>query len=763
MTSSPARQYHRVTFAVSCLTLLPSLSLAASTQLEEIVITAQRVEQSLLATPVAVTVFDQQTLQDLRITDVSDIAAHVPNLFISPTLGGSVNAAINIRGAATTVNNLSRDTSVGMYLNGVPIAKTSAAIFDMVDLQRIEVLRGPQGTLYGKNTIGGAINLITQKPRGELAARVQLGAGNYGLKEMRVSVDLPAVALGNTTFNSKIAIFDRSRDGTVENSDASSIDYDNKDQQGGRIDLNFMLSDAFSIDYAYDDFSADQRPTAIQPVDLIEGALPDSLAFVEEAIKATTSEDRLSVLANDSALLSSADVSGHFLQMAYQIDDKDELGGIEIKSITGQRELSTRSTSDFDGTALDVFRFINNNDFEQLSQEFQLIGESESLSYVAGIFYYQDKWNTFNPRWIFQFGADDFDTDNREGEDESLAAFGQVTWRPTSLEHKLGLTLGLRWTKETKEVTRLRQAAMQYSIDASDNKACVCLRDDADMPITIDGSSPINAPANLLQPLTAEDSWSETTPVIIAAYEYSENQHLYAKISTGFKSGGFNGAAVTNASFLQAFEPETLTAYELGFKNRFSDQRVQTQVATFYNDYKNFQANVLVDPVGLAVENAGEAVMAGFEFELNALLGQYWQLVLAYAYLHTEYKTYIDDGVDVKDERAFVYSPKHSYNVGFIYQPDAAASFRVDYSWQDDQWMDAKQQVPIAAYGLLSARIDFRFNDGISADGQFNLALWAKNIADEEYHVNGINFGFARYATFGEPRTYGLELMYHYR
>ncbi|WP_159931009.1 TonB-dependent receptor [Oceanicoccus sp. KOV_DT_Chl] len=164
---------------------------AAPAILEEVIITAQRREENLQQSPLSVTALDNTTLNDLRATDIKGISDFTPNLQITPTIGGSVNAAINIRGAINANNNLSRDNAVGLYLNGVPIGKTSGAIFDSVDLERIEILRGPQGTLYGKNTIGGAINLIPKKPSGELGGNLSVGIGNKDLLEVRGSMDLP--------------------------------------------------------------------------------------------------------------------------------------------------------------------------------------------------------------------------------------------------------------------------------------------------------------------------------------------------------------------------------------------------------------------------------------------------------------------------------------------------------------------------------------------------------------------------------------------
>lgn len=750
-----------------------SIPTQAKNQLEEVMVTAQKTQEAVLETPVAISVFNQKQLQELRVTDIAAIAPYVPNLFITPTLGGSVNAAMNIRGAATTVNNLSRDASVGLYLDGVPISKTSGAIFDLIDLQQIEVLRGPQGTLYGKNTIGGAINLITAKPTGELGVKVNVGIGNYNLQELRTSIDLPALEMKDSRLLAKLAYFQRQREGTVKNPNPSSDDYDNKDQRGGRVDLSWQYQDDLTIDYAYDTFTLDQQPTAIQAISwqpvtmdyILEKrlGLADKIPLVAEAYEQNTSVERLDDLANDSSLRSTSDIDGHNLQVNYRVADVGVLGDIALKSITAVREVEMQSHSDFDGIDLDIMRFINNNHFKQQSQEFQLVGENASINYVVGVFYSTADWDTYNPRWNFQFGEDHFDTDNRYGEESSVAAFGQMTWRPYAFNRRLALTMGLRWTKDTKKVERLRQDTRKFVADTRADEACVCLRDANGVPLTINGMTAVGTEsAQQLIALEAEDSWSKVTPVLIAAYEYHKDMHVYGKVSTGFKSGGFNGVATSNSGFLKAYDPETLTAYELGFKNQWLHRRLQTQVAIFYNDYADFQATYKVESLGLAVENAGAAVMSGLELEVFALLNENWKMAFSYAYLNSEYKAFMWNGVDVKDERVFSYSPENSSSLGFIYDPDSIASMRIDYSWVDHHWVDIEEKFEIESYGLLSAHFNLSFTDSVSKDDEIVLSLWGKNLTDEEYTIAGIDLSFAQYATFGEPRTIGLAFMYSY-
>ena len=274
---------------------------AAEAGLEEVVVTAQRREENLQETPLSITALGADALTDIRATDIAGISNVAPNLHIAPTIGGSVNAAINIRGAVNSNNELSRDNAVGLYLDGVPISKTSGAIFDAVDLERVEVLRGPQGTLYGKNTIGGAINLITRKPSGEFGGAVSAGIGNENLYEARAGVDLPGfgeVGQGIGAVKARLSGFYRERDGFFENDGSSSDDFDNKDQWGGRIDVRFEPASCLTIDYAYDTFDLQQNPTMLAITDSSRFTAPASALPV---VRAATSKDRPDSIANDGA------------------------------------------------------------------------------------------------------------------------------------------------------------------------------------------------------------------------------------------------------------------------------------------------------------------------------------------------------------------------------------------------------------------------------------------------------------------------------
>lgn len=239
----------------------------------------------------------------------------------------------------------------------------------------------------------------------------------------------------------------------------------------------------------------------------------------------------------------------------------------------------------------------------------------------------------------------------------------------------------------------------------------------------------------------------------------SDDINGYAKISTGFKSGGFDGTATTNAAFQTPFDPETLTAYEIGLKSRFADDRVQLNMAYFYNDYKDFQANQFVAAViGTVVVNAGDAEMQGAEIELLARPTANLDLTLNYGWLDTEYTSFLVGGVDVSDQREFAYSPENTVYQAVKYTFDpfsfGTLSLRADYSWKDDHFVSITDDptTNIDAYGLINARAELA--EIPVGNGSLRFAAWGKNLDDEEYWNTALNLGVLTVNQWADPRSY---------
>ncbi|SNS86189.1 iron complex outermembrane recepter protein, partial [Sphingomonas laterariae] len=572
---------------------------------DDIVVTAQRREERLVDVPISVSAIGEQRLENAGVTTVTNIGTVVPNIQINETVGNSWSPLISIRGLSPAGDtSLGRDQPVGIYIDGVPVSKSTGAAFDTVDLQRVEVLRGPQGTLYGKNTIGGAVNLVTRKPSGEFGGQASAGVGNYNSYTQKLSVDLPAIEGGFGAIKMKFGVSGRQTEGFFDNTGPSRKHFGEQDQFAARADIVWEPTDNLSIAYAYDITDNDGTGVmlALSAPGLISPTSPvPALRALYPLIANSIHTDRPDEIGTDATGRSDFSVSGHAITAEYDAGTTG-IGDITLKSITAWRDLKTRSNSDFDGTVYDLLRFTLNNDYDQFTQELQVIGTSEDFRYTIGAFYMRDNYSVYNPRWSLRFGADNrYDLSDRGAHNKSIAGYGQFTWSPSSLDNRLSLTGGLRWTKETKRVRNLFFSYNAYAVNPADPLSGVFVRDANGNPITISGGPASGAlpsgngpgPYDLM-PLENKKSWSRLTPEASISFQIQPDFNVYGRFATGFKSGGFNDTAATNDAFDTAFDPEKLTSFELGTKGIFADGRLSLNLAVYHSIYKDFQAGVFV-------------------------------------------------------------------------------------------------------------------------------------------------------------------------
>lgn len=758
-------------------TLLISLPAAdrADPTLPEITVTAQKREQTLQRTPLAMTALTPETLDALAVTSIGDLSTYAPNTTVTPTVGGSVNAAINIRGAGSAVNNLSRDAAVGVYLDGVPIAKAAGAIFDVADLQRIEVLRGPQGTLYGKNTIGGAINLISAAPSGSFGGDLQLTGGNEHLRGLRAHLDTAAIGdadVGPGRLASRWSYARTLRDGYIDNLHPSTPDFDNRDQWAARMALDWTLGQRFRARYAQDRFDLDQRPTALQVIELGNYA---SFPLFGPVVSAAYSPRRRDAIANEASRQSAVAIRGDTLTLDYTLGSLGALGDVRLQYIGGRRALQTDSQTDFDGTAADFSRFGLYNDYVQHSHELQWLAQGERVNYVAGLFRHDDRWDTDNPRWNAQIlrGSDGVNEINqRAAEDRSGALYGQLDWRAGE---RWTLSAGIRRTIEDKNVNRLRvtDGLRRGTLSATNPASGVFLRG-------ANGQALFDAQGQY-QALSARRRFAESTPMLAASLELAPRWLGYLRLASGFKSGGYNDVASTNSEFLQGFDSERMRTLELGLKGSLAQERVQLRAAVFDNDYRDYQADVYIpEALGIGVQNAARASARGLELELDALLGDAFEYTLSYGYLDFEFDRYLTQDIndlnqngnrseiiDVKDRRVVPYNPRHTLSTGLQYTRDLGAATlqaRIDYQYRGRHVFSADPATALQSgpYGLWNARI--RLADiALGERTQLSVDLWGRNLLNREYLVSGLVFaaGLTRgmaVGTWGDPRSVGVDV-----
>ncbi|ULQ47740.1 TonB-dependent receptor [Flagellatimonas centrodinii] len=721
---------------------------ASAGQIEEIVVTAQRREERLQDVPMALSAFSSDQIESRGLENLSDLNAIAPGLQISQTPSNTTISQISIRGVTQINPAIYWDPAVGVYVDGVYIGKSQGSIFNVVDLERIEVLRGPQGTLYGRNTLAGAINLVTRAPSGSFSGSASLEVGNYNAVVQRVSVDLPQIG------NARISLAARSerRDGWVDTDRLSSRqDLNNRQNDGLRLAVDYDLSDSLLAEYRFDQSNVDQSNNFTQ---LYRIDIPFLQPFAS-----TERQEQASV---NAPSFEQARILGHSLTLTQDFNN-----GYQLKSITGYRKLEWNDSLDLDGSPLDVVVTQRFTDYDQLSQDLQFLGSFDTWNFVAGLYYFGDDGATDNPQSFFALdpmNAAYFDS-RYATKTDAWSVYGQVDVRPLD---PLTLTAGLRYTHEEKQLERafgLRQNPL-----------------DPFFYIIPEGTS-------------AEDTFSATTPMFSATWRFSDDVNVYARYAEGFKSGGFNGEfsqppsgdpvedipaliALNIAETQTPFKPEQSQTFELGIKTQLADGRAQINAAVFHNKIDDLQTSIFLGSGAAAtvIRNAGKATIQGLELETAFVLFPGTTLRANMALLDPEYDEYIDGGVDVADNRAFVHAPDYSYNVALdselLRRSWGTLRAIVDYAYTDDFYTYTYQldgsnpgaQVAdnsqVKGHGLLNLRLAI-VDAPLGSLGVGELALWARNALDEDEATNfidfGPGFGNLTIANFVEPRTFGIS------
>lgn len=738
-------------------------------RLEEVLVTAQKITESAQSTPISLVAFNAGKLEKLGISNIGDLQAQVPNLLVDQFPSSNQTLRLFIRGVGVADVQVTQDPAVGVYLNGVYLPRSTGLAGDVADLERIEVLRGPQGTLYGRNTTGGALNLITSKPsRDALSFTQVIGTGNRDRLYAKSSLNLP---LGEEHAVKLALLFDQ-LDGFVDNSGPGG-DFGDRDSRAYRLDWRWHASDTFTLDYSWDKSlieSYNYTPQAVLPG--IPTGGPEDAAILSSRRFVRYGENRFSQLASSAPLLpNDTEIEGHAMTLEWYA------ASLSIKSITAWRELSDSSYIDFASGASEEYRL----DFQsitvgpdstaptsydavrtrieqqQFSQELQFVGEfGERWRYIAGLYYFTEdaRENWFPLHHINSFpliGADDqadaitVRAEDNKVENEALAAYGQVTWTPTVANSRLHFSLGWRHSRDDRAVDRI-------------------FRQDT----YIDSGDLVLGPLEVIDfAAKADKTFDDDSFSFMVEYDWTEDFHAYGKYIEAYKSGGFNTRDPDPDFFSQGFEEEKNRTVELGFKGELLANQLRVNGAVFYSDFSDFQLNVHL-PGGISdtrVFNSGTATLSGFEMELTAFPWYGLLCSLSYAYLDSEVDDIIDPFTGLPRSFNFPNAPRNTASLDIDYQlpplpfGELAASITYNYVDERDQ---ANEALKRDEYSLLNARLSL---SGLNAlAGAFTVSAWIKNALDDDYVV----FAFdnlphaSRAVHWGEPRTWGLDLKYEY-
>jgi iron complex outermembrane receptor protein len=725
-----------------------NMTLAQAPVLEEVIVTATKRAQGLQDIPVTVNAFSAETIQEAGINDASDLAIMTPALTINVNTS-PFNARMTIRGVGTAQTDPALEPSVGLFVDGVFIGRTGLGMSDLTDIERIEVLQGPQGTLYGKNTNAGAISVITKMPNTEeFEGYLQTTVGNYGTGRLTASSSGPLT----DTLAYRLAGNLHQRDGFYDNSAGDDLnDSDDWNLQGK---LQWQPTDSLSILLAASHIDRDTtccaadavQPDAVNAELIAQGLRPDK----NDPYDYNVSPDI------DSRFEMESDI------VSMTIDYDTQWG--EIKSITAWNDYSYSLDQDPDRSQLDILALIN-DDFagDSLSQELRFTAAAgDTLDYQLGFFYYEQTTERggkdpfvivgedfvtianqqmlpgFPPDFGFLAQPGDALISEFKQDAETVATFGQATWH---IREDLHVTGGLRWTDEKKE------SDLFSSTISTAPSATLLGRSFLDS-----ASTPIDA--------TLERSTDNLDWLIRAAMDLGDDSMIFASASTGTKSGGFN--TVNGAPGERAFDDEDTLTYEMGVKSTLLEQRLRINATVFYTEIEEFQSQQQLETgIGTFVSNASEVETSGLDLQIEALPLSNLTLSAGLLYMH---KYEITDGPD--KGLALPFTADYSGNLAAtLVFPlgDGGLYWRTDYSYMDEHSTNvgastALRDSDFDDRNLVNSKLGWR-NDN------WNISVWGKNLTDDEYAtqtaspflISGMDAYF-----LAAPLTYGATLRYDF-
>ena len=732
------------TFAATSFTPVAfSQSAGPSAQLEVITVTARRRSENLQEVPVAVSAFGATELAESGIEDITDLQQRLPNTTLQVSRGTNTTLTAYIRGVGQQDPLWGFEPGVGIYIDDVYVARPQGAVLDILDVERIEVLRGPQGTLYGKNTIGGALKYVTRSLRDADPFSVEARVGSYSQQDLKLQASLPVIE-DKFYIGGAIASLNRDGFGTFINQGKENY---NKDLFSGRISAEYYASDNLSFKFTADKTSDDSNAKGghrLTPSDLTGEPVLDNV-FDTRAGMST---------------FNSVESEGYALHAEWAINE-----ALTLRSITSSREGQTDTNIDFDNTALRSFDVPARYDDDQFTQELQLNYTAENLELIGGLYYYTgEACGTFHAVLEeFAGGAVPLSA-TTEGcvDTDSTALYGQANW---TINDKWSMTLGGRFTKDEKEAFAKNTLYLFQTVDFN--------------------TAPIS-PGIVRTDATGSEDWSEFSPRVGFEYKTANDNLLYASYSEGFKSGGFDMRARTDliGSGFAPYDPETVGTIEVGYKAELLDNRLRANIALFNSDYADQQVTIqrTIDngaDFASTVLNAADSTIQGVELELVYAIADGLTGTFGVGLLDAKFDKVLTTSpvtgasVDVSNIWGFANTPDTSINLGFNYSNTVFSDWRMAITGNvayrgDTQIFEIPSALDEDSYALANAGVTFT-----APDGKLWFSLQGKNLGDEEYRLAGYNFattaagpGLGGEDTvigyYGDPRTFSLSVGYRY-
>tara|TARA_B110000967_G_C18885501_1_gene563716 strand:+ start:302 stop:2434 length:2133 start_codon:yes stop_codon:yes gene_type:complete len=709
----PSKNYSRlaITGILAGIAVLPAVLSANEMVLEEIIVTAQKRSESVQEVPVAISAFSAEMVANTGVDTINDLIPMIPGLN-----GSSAGIATNswgIRGISTNDWSAGSEPSVGVFIDDAYIGRNVLATGAFFDIAQIEVVKGPQGTLFGRNSSVGAISLTTNKPADEDSLDVGLAAGSEGQR----GYNLVANMAGDNGLAVRFAYHGSRLDGIWEDVPNSRNAFTDRDDM--RLSASWDVSENLDalLTYSRSDSSSNMGGTYNAGLSTVAPGeeFPDQIAKSTEDAEAAESD-------------------GISMRLVWNLGND-----MTLTSITDRRSFDYSYAQDADGTADDALidavfaigaggsslEFGNVTVQDSFSQEFRLNGSTDNSDWFVGVSYFNEdiaestRLDLIGTALGMAVLAQDLTL--TKGETKALGIYGDVTW---SVTDQFNLTAGLRW---------------------SDDEKSWCTDGDAGIFLIA---------VITLEELCATQSWSEVTPRLVADYSLSDDVMLYASVSKGYKGGGFNTAAADfDGDFVgdavAGFNPEINQAYELGLKSTMANGRMQFNAALFSNDYEDLQL-LSATLGGILVENAAEADTQGLELEWTYLATENLILRANMAVLDSEFTAGAFSGNDLP------YAPGNSATVSASYQ-QGAINYFVMYTKQDDFFYDAGNLLEENGYALLSAKVSYA-----PEGSNWDMGISVQNATDEDYAAARADIGLGAAINRGMPRLVKFDINMHF-
>ncbi|WP_263143909.1 TonB-dependent receptor [Pseudomonas sp. RIT-PI-AD] len=699
-----------------------------SPTLAKVTVTAQKREETVQEVPASISVLSGDRLRDDALQSANEVTRYIPNASAGTTEGHG-RPRWWIRGLGTGDQGANTVGPVGIYVDDVYIANISATGFPLFDQERVEVLRGPQGTLWGKNTTGGAINFLSRKPTFDPSGYFKLGVGNYADRVVEGAV---SDGLVDDRLAARLSFRHQGRDGYNDNL-ADNDDRGGLEDDAARVQFLARINDDLEANL---NLHARHYHDTAGYSTVNYGLRPDGGNAFGYRI-----DPRLGEVNYNAKYLADVDQAGANLNLVWQ------LGELELTSITAFEHFTRDGLSDSDNTPLELQRSYSYTDSQQWSQELRLASPREDrFNWVLGFHYFNEdlQSDAANAALANPYIPSFYNDVRYDQGSESYALFGSATYHFTD---DFALTAGLRWTRERKDIDlqrRQNQGAARLATDDWWKLGNVA------SPLVV----------NAVQ--DESTTWSDYTYDLTPEYRLSDNARVYFRYAYGFRSGGYN-AGVTSQATVTTVDPEYLTAYELGLKSEWFDGRLNANASLFYYDYEDIQLNIVTAVNNQTVSrlaNGAEGEAYGAEFELEAIPLQNLHLNFALGLLHTEFTDYTSGSNDYSGNK-FVRAPSVSAVIGADYRipldVGGALILGTDWNTRSRQYFfsnDQSQSMRSGGYTLGNARVTYELPGETT-----RVSAYVDNLTDKEYRNHTLPGGYQSAGLmYGDPRTFGVSV-----